>query len=178
MDATIKQLLRVAQYEERSWFDVLDIVEMAVNNAPLVETDYSPYYLNLGYHPTFYPDLPPFKGAAKRLKERPQQFLNRLLADWKHISEIFKKNQERYVERANRKHKDHQFQVGDLVLVSARHHPRTQIRGKHKLAPKASGPFLITEAIGPRTFKLNLPARITRRFHNAFHASDLIPYFL
>ena len=54
MNATIKQFLRVAQYEDRSWLDVLDVVEMAVNNAPIVETDFSPYYLNLGYHPTFY----------------------------------------------------------------------------------------------------------------------------
>ena len=40
------------------WLDVLDIVEMWLNNAPLVETDFSPYYLTYGYHPTFYNDLP------------------------------------------------------------------------------------------------------------------------
>ena len=37
INGTIKQLLRVAQYQDRNWLDVLDIVEMAVNNAPLVK---------------------------------------------------------------------------------------------------------------------------------------------
>ena len=29
-------------YQDRNWLDVMDIVEMAVNNALLVETDFSP----------------------------------------------------------------------------------------------------------------------------------------
>ena len=112
------------------------------------------------------------------MKEQPRQFLARLLADWKHVSEIFRKNQDRYVQRANKNIKAHRFHVGDLVLVSAAKHPRTQLRPKHPLAPKASGPFIIEAEIGPRTFALNLPPRISRRFHNAFHESDLIPYIL
>ena len=72
MNGTINQLLRVAQNQDRNWLDVLDIVEMAVNNAPLVETDFSPYYLTYGYHPTFYHDLPEFTGAEKRMKEQPR----------------------------------------------------------------------------------------------------------
>ena len=178
MNATIKQLLRIAQYQDRNWLDVLDVVEMAVNNAPLVDSDFSPYYLNYGYHPTFYHDLEPFKGSENRLREKPRQFLDRLLADFKHVSGLFRKHQDRYVERANRKIKGHRFRVGDLVLVSARHHPRTQLRKPHRLAPKATGPYHILSEIGPRTFSLDLPARITKRFHNVFHESDLIPYVL
>ena len=175
MNGTIKQLLRVAQYQDRNWLDVLDIVEMAVNNAPLVETDFSPYYLTYGYHPTFYQDLPEFTGAEKRMKEQPRQFLARLLAECKHVSEIFRKNQDRYVQRANKHIKEHRFHVGDLVLVSAAKHSRNQLRPKHPLAPKASGPFIIEAEVGPRTFSLNLPPRISRKFHNAFHESDLDP---
>ena len=69
MHWTINQLLRVAQYQDRNWIDVLDIVKMAVNNAPLVETDFSPYYLTYGYHPTFYHDLPESTGDEKTLNE-------------------------------------------------------------------------------------------------------------
>ena len=72
------------------------------------------------------------------MKEQPRQFLARLLDDWKHVSEIFRKNQDRYVQRANKNIKAHRFHVGDLVLVSAAKHPRTQLRAKHPLAPKAS----------------------------------------
>ena len=71
MNGTIKQFLRVAQYQYRNWLDDLDIAEMAVSNAPLVETDFSPYYLTFDYHPTFYHDLPEFTGAEKRMKEQP-----------------------------------------------------------------------------------------------------------
>ena len=91
MNGTIKRLLRVAQYQDRNWLDVLDIVEMAVNNATLEETDFSPYYLTYGYHPTFYHDLQEFTGAEKRMKEQPRQFVARLLADWNHVYEIFRK---------------------------------------------------------------------------------------
>ena len=118
MNGTIKQLLRVAQYQDRIWLDVLDIVEMAVNNAPLVETD--------------FPVLPHLRLPPHLLPRIPEQL-------------------------ANKNIKAHRFHVGDLVLVSAAKHPRTQLRAKHPLAPKASGPFIIEAEIGPRTFALNLP---------------------
>ena len=51
---------RLPPPDQRTYRDIVDIVEMAVNNAPLVETDFSPYYLTFGYHPTFYHDLPEF----------------------------------------------------------------------------------------------------------------------
>ena len=111
MNGTIKQLLRVVRYQDKNWLDVLDIVEITVNNAPLVETNCSPYYLTYGYHHTFYHDLPEFTGAEKRMKEQPRQFLTRLLADWNHVSEIFRKNQDRYVQRANKHIKAHRFHV-------------------------------------------------------------------
>ena len=157
---------------------MLDLVEMAVNNAHLVDSDYSPYYPTHGFHPTFYGDLTPFRGPTKRLKERPQQFLDRLFADWKHVTNLFRTAQDRYINRQNLRRSEHEFQVGDLVLVSARHHPRNQLRKPGPLAPKATGPYEITEKIGPTTFRLDLPAEVSRRFHNAFHASDLIPYVL
>ena len=81
MNATIQQLLRVAQYEDRQWLDVLDIVEMAVNNAYLVDSDFSPFYLTYGFHPTFYQDLPPYSGTRERMRKHHQQFIDRLLAD-------------------------------------------------------------------------------------------------
>ena len=112
------------------------------------------------------------------MKEQPRQFLARLLADWKHVSEIFRKTQDRYVQRANKNIKSHLFHVGELVLVSAAKHARDQLRHKHPLAPKASGPFTIEAEIGPCPSSLNLPPRISRRFHNAFHESELIPHIL
>ena len=43
-----------------------------------------------------------------------------------------------------------------------------------KLAPKREEPFIITEVLGPVTFKLNLPK--TWKVHPVFHAALLVPY--
>ena len=62
---------------------------MAVNNATLMETDFSPYYLIHCYHPTLYHEPPEFAGVERRMKELPRQFLTRLCDDWSHVSEIY-----------------------------------------------------------------------------------------
>jgi len=50
-------------------------------------------------------------------------------------------------------------------------------QGARKLMPKFSGPYRITEAVNPVTFRLDLPAAVlNRKVHNAFHASLLTPY--
>jgi len=50
-------------------------------------------------------------------------------------------------------------------------------QGARKLMPKFSGPYRITEAVNPVTFRLDLPtAVLNRKVHNAFHASLLTPY--
>jgi len=105
----------------------------------------------------------------------PQKLLHRLLADSKQIQQLFQHNWERYVERRNR---SYLFQVCDVVLDSARHHRRSQLRRPSTLAPKTTGPFLITVAIGPHTFRLHLTVRLWRKFHNASHASNMISYVL
>ena len=43
-----------------NWLRLLDMVEIAINNAPIANTELSPFYLNLGYHPHFWLDVPNF----------------------------------------------------------------------------------------------------------------------
>ena len=43
-----------------------------------------------------------------------------------------------------------------------------------KMKPKREGPFIITEVLGPVTYRLKLLA--TWRIHNIFHATLLWPY--
>ena len=56
-EQTIKQLLRIVtvlcQQNETNlhWLDALPAVEIAINNAPIASTPFSPYFINFGCHP-------------------------------------------------------------------------------------------------------------------------------
>ena len=43
-----------------NWVRLLDMVEIAINNAPIANTELSAFYLNLGYHPHFWLDVSNF----------------------------------------------------------------------------------------------------------------------
>jgi hypothetical protein len=63
------------------------------------------------------------------------------------------------------------FKKGDKVWLDSRHLKMTYHK---KMKPKREGPFVITEVLGPVTYRLKLPA--TWRIHNVFHATLLRPY--
>ena len=65
----MKQILRIVVMEKQQQPNVwpttnlvrlLDMVEIAINNAPIANTELIPFYLNLGYHPHFWFDVPNF----------------------------------------------------------------------------------------------------------------------
>ena len=43
-----------------NWVRLQGMVEIAINNAPIANTELSPFYLNLGYHLHFRFDVPNF----------------------------------------------------------------------------------------------------------------------
>ena len=63
------------------------------------------------------------------------------------------------------------FKKGDKVWLDSRN---LKTLYHKKMAPKREGPFEISEALGPVTYRLNLP--ITWRIHNVFHAALLRQY--
>ena len=63
------------------------------------------------------------------------------------------------------------FKKGDWVWLDFRH-LKTIYHKKMKL--KREGPFVITEVLGPVTYRLKLPT--SWRIHNIFHATLLKPY--
>ena len=78
MNQTMKQLLCAAQFEGFSWYDVLPHAEMAMNNAPIMNTDFSAYYLNYGYHPCLEADLCSFHAHQHDKFELADEFLSRM----------------------------------------------------------------------------------------------------
>ena len=78
-------------------------------------------------------------------------------------------SQKKYYDK---KRKDVQFSVGDLVLLST-----ANLRMKNipsKLQRKFVGPFSIVDKISPLVYKLQLPD--TWKIHNVFHISLLRPW--
>ena len=69
----------------------------------------------------------------------------------------------------NKKHRDIQFSVGDLVLLSTQN---LRLKGiPHKLQRKFCGPYRIVEKIGTQAYRLKLLD--TWRIHPVFHVSLL-----
>ena len=63
------------------------------------------------------------------------------------------------------------FKKGDLIWLDTRNIKTTN---NPKIGPRREGPFLISDVLGPLTYRLELPS--TWRIHNVFHAVLLRPY--
>ena len=63
------------------------------------------------------------------------------------------------------------FKKGDKVWLDSRNLKTTYHK---KMKPKREGPFIITEVLGPVTYRLQLPT--SWQIHNIFHAVLLHPY--
>ena len=107
---TLKQVpmtLLLSQDETR-WPELIVLAEIAINGAPIANTEYSPFYLNFGYHPVFWWDLPdrqePGPGAKK---EAVRGMLHRMKDDWKMVRAAFKKEQDRAAAYADRRRADY-----------------------------------------------------------------------
>jgi hypothetical protein len=91
------------------------------------------------------------------------------------LRETLKEAQQRAQKGYNRKVKaGPEFKVGDLVLLSAKN-IKTK-RASKKLDQLYRGPCKILQAVGPNTFKLELPPQLQGRMHSVFHISLLEPY--
>ncbi|SOV02122.1 uncharacterized protein UDID_18962 [Ustilago sp. UG-2017a] len=71
----------------------------------------------------------------------------------------------------NRKHKDIEFKVGDMVYINRRNW-KTR-RPTLKLDTRFAGPYPVQERIGRRAYRITLPANL--RVHDVFHVSMLEP---
>ena len=95
------------------------LAEIAINGAPIANTEYSPFYLNFGYHPVFWWDLPdrqePGPGAKK---EAVRRMVHRMKDDWKMVRAAFRKEQDRAAAYADQRRADYQFNEGQDVLIN------------------------------------------------------------
>ena len=121
---------------------ILSTVELVINSLPNKSTGFSPLYLNYEHEPILPIQL--IKSDEEIRTESIDSFVRRVTSDW----ELAKGNlqgaiglQQKYY---NRKYRDVQFAVGNLLSTR-----NSRMRGTpDKLKKRFMGPFKIQERIG------------------------------
>uniref|UniRef100_A0A2N9FNH1 RNA-directed DNA polymerase n=1 Tax=Fagus sylvatica TaxID=28930 RepID=A0A2N9FNH1_FAGSY len=92
------------------------------------------------------------------------------------IRERLRTAQSRQKSYADKRRKDLEFEVGDMVFLRVAPMKGVMRFGKKgKLSPRFVGPFEILEKIGPVAYRLALPPALSG-IHNVFHVSMLRKY--
>ncbi|KAJ1573855.1 hypothetical protein NDA15_005637 [Ustilago hordei] len=155
-------------YEQNDWANLLDTAAFVYNNTVHNSIGVSPFFACYGWNPKAHPDIPQRLGVND-----PGRF--EYLMDGKerckYLQEQIREAQRRSVDQYNRKHKDIEFKVGDMVYINRRNW-KTR-RPTPKLDTRFAGPYPVQERVGRRAYRITLPANL--RVHDVFHVSMLEP---
>ncbi|KAJ1036990.1 hypothetical protein NDA10_000621 [Ustilago hordei] len=169
VNQVIEQYLRMyCNYEQNDWADLLDTAAFVYNNMVHNSIGVSPFFACYGWNPKAHPDIPQRLGVND-----PGRF--EYLMDGKehckYLQEQIREAQWRSVDQYNRKHKDIEFKVGDMVYIN--HRNWKTWRPTPKLDTQFAGPYPVQERVGRRAYRITLPANL--RVHDVFHVSMLEP---
>ncbi|KAJ1570473.1 hypothetical protein NDA15_007623 [Ustilago hordei] len=169
VNQVIEQYLRMyCNYEQNDWANLLDTAAFVYNNTVHNSIGVSPFFACYGWNPKAHPDIPQRLGVND-----PGRF--EYLMDGKerckYLQEQIREAQHRSVNQYNRKHKDIEFKVGDMVYINRRNW-KTR-RPTPKLDTRFAGPYPVQERVGRRAYRITLPANL--RVHDVFHVSMLEP---
>jgi transposase InsO family protein len=163
MNQHVETMLRIiCNYQQTDWADYLPMVQYMINARVSETTKKTPFELWMGHVPRAHQperpsQMPRIAWHETRFKEARKE-----------AQEAIKRAQNLWVKGTRFK----TYQKDDQVWLEAKNlqmmHPTTKLR------PKRYGPFRVTEAISPVTYRLDLPAQC--KIHNAFHTSLLHPY--
>ncbi|KAJ1037369.1 hypothetical protein NDA10_001461 [Ustilago hordei] len=168
VNQVVEQYLRMyCNYEQNDWADLLDTAAFVYNNTVHNSIGVSPFFACYGWNPKAHPDIPQQLGVND-----PGRF--EYLMDGKerckYLQEQIREAQRRTVDQYNRKHKDIEFKVGDMVYINRNWKTR---RPTPKLDTRFAGPYPVQERVGRRAYRITLPANL--RVHDVFHVSMLEP---
>ena len=146
------------------------LLEVIINNAPVATTEYSPFFLNYGFYPVFQCDITPSESPLPETKrlEPLRKFFERMKSDSLSINKVFDEMKHKAAIQADKLRVDHQFEVGQQVLVSQMRHCRSQLGPTGPLGPKAAGPFTIKKTITHNTFTLCIRGEVLARASPVF----------
>jgi transposase InsO family protein len=93
-------LCAYVSYQQDNWVDYLPLAEFAFNNSENSSTKQSPFFANIGFHPTFEPRLtentPSTVPAAADLATRLKHIHTELRAELEHAQEVQARTYDRH----------------------------------------------------------------------------------
>ncbi|UTT89698.1 hypothetical protein NDA17_007024 [Ustilago hordei] len=167
VNQVIEQYLRMyCNYEQDDWANLLDTAAFVYNNMVHNSIGVSPFFACYGWNPKAHPDIPQRLGVND-----PGRF--EYLMDGKehckYLQEQIREAQRRSVDQYNRKHKDIEFKVGDMVYINCQNW-KTR-RPTPKLDTRFAGPYPVQEqptipSLPDEDLNLEVKALIDKRSHN------------
>jgi len=168
---TLEQMLRFyTSYKQDNWDDLLPALEFAINNAKQASTDYSPFFLNYGFHPnTPHGLIKPSESPVPSAKA----FADEMAETFKQAKDNLLKAQQRQSRYANERRREEVFEVGEEVMLSTQNFVQEsmKLRPSRKLTERFIGPFKINKMVSPVAAHLQLPESM--KIHPVFHISLL-----
>jgi len=163
-----QHLCAYVSYLQDDWVDYLFLTEFAGNNQVLKTTTVSPFFANLGYHPSCDFELDvrtdnPEEQQVQTAVERIQHIYDLVQTEIRYAQVRQEENADQHHIPAPASHH------GDMVWVDGRNWDTG--RPSRKLENKHHGPYRILRTIGTHTYELDIPATI--RKHRTFPVSLL-----
>ena len=147
MNSVVCQTVRCLLHDignPKDWERTLPTVELVINSLPNQSTVLSPFYLNYGYEPVTPIQL--LKIDEEVNTGIIGSFVRRVKSDWELAKENLKRLVDLQAKYYNKKHRDIDFNVGELVLLSTWNLRMKRI--PEKLKKRFVGPFKVEQQIG------------------------------
>jgi transcription antitermination factor NusG len=174
MNKTLIQMLRscIQQYKEQ-WDVLLPMMQFAYNNSMQDSTGYKPFFLVYGR----IPHIPYILHTiVKRKIDSRNDYVKKFVEEIKevitHAADKMKHAQKKQKLQADKKRRNIEYEVGDLVLIRS-----YNFRGaydKRKFDVKYFGPFPVSAKLSRVTYRVNLLHLMN--CHDVFHISQLKKY--
>ena len=167
MNKTLGIMLRAFIDEDQTNWDILlPNAEFAYNNSVHHSTGFTPFFLDSGQHPHVPASLlAPTDTNVPSVHDHLEQQSTALLF----AQDALQRAQDHQKHQADKKRQDHDFKIGDKVLINAENitMPADSGLSSDKLKPRFIGPFTLLEQHSPVTFLVDLPP--TFKIHSVFH---------